>query len=108
MTRSRRQRRWDVTNDVAPSIYFGLNRKLCSNYTLEFENGERVLEQTGADSHTLAAGNSHGLYSSTILPKLQLEKLETIEPRVEPPLVLHGGSAQPGSEIAGAVERGIN
>ena len=46
MTRTRRQRRWEVTNDVAPSVYFGLDRKLCGIYTLEFENGERYVGQT--------------------------------------------------------------
>ena len=37
MKNSRRQRRWDVTNDVAPSVYFGLDRKLCGIYTLDFD-----------------------------------------------------------------------
>ena len=46
MTMSRRQRRWEVTNDVAPSVYFGLDRKLCGIYTLEFEKGERYIGQT--------------------------------------------------------------
>lgn len=46
MNSSRRQRRWDVTNDVAPSVYFGLDRKLCGIYTLEFKNGERYVGQT--------------------------------------------------------------
>ncbi|MGP9583912.1 GIY-YIG nuclease family protein [Brachybacterium sp. AOP35-5H-19] len=46
MTMSRRQRRWEVTNDVALSVYFGLDRKLCGIYTLEFEKGERYIVQT--------------------------------------------------------------
>lgn len=46
MTRTRRQRRWEVANDVAPSVYFGLDRKLCGIYTLEFENGEHYVGQT--------------------------------------------------------------
>ena len=48
MKNSRRQRRWDVTNDVAPSVYFGLDRKLCGIYTLDFENGERYVGQSPA------------------------------------------------------------
>lgn len=46
MKNSRRQRRWEVANDVAPSVYFGLDRKLCGIYTLDFENGERYVGQT--------------------------------------------------------------
>lgn len=46
MASPRRQKRWDVSNDVAPSIYFGLDRKLCGIYTLEFANGERYVGQT--------------------------------------------------------------
>lgn len=40
------QRRWQVSNDVAPSIYFGLDRKLCGIYVLEFADGERYVGQT--------------------------------------------------------------
>lgn len=46
MTSPRRQTRWQVSNDVAPSIYFGLDRKRCGIYTLEFEGGERYVGQT--------------------------------------------------------------
>lgn len=46
MNAPRRQRRWDVANDVAPSIYFGLDRKLCGIYTLEFADGQRYVGQT--------------------------------------------------------------
>lgn len=40
------QRRWNVSHDVAPSVYFGLDRKLCGIYTLEFADGERYVGQT--------------------------------------------------------------
>lgn len=46
MTSSRRQLRWELSNNVAPSIYFGLDRKLCGIYTLEFEGGDRYVGQT--------------------------------------------------------------
>ena len=72
------------------------------------DDADRFLEQTCVDSLAIAIGTSHGLYPSTITPKLRLDLLETIKSRVEIPLVLHGGSGNPDSEIAGAVERGIN
>lgn len=46
MITPRRQRRWEVSNDVAPSVYFGLDRRLCGIYTLEFTGGERYVGQT--------------------------------------------------------------
>lgn len=46
MTSSRHQLRWEVSNGVAPSIYFGLDRKLCGIYTLEFKEGDRYVGQT--------------------------------------------------------------
>jgi fructose-bisphosphate aldolase class II len=72
------------------------------------EDADRFLERTGVDSLAIAIGTSHGLYPSSITPKLRLDLLETIKSRVEIPLVLHGGSGNPDQEIAGAVERGIN
>lgn len=46
MPASRHQLRWEISNGVAPSIYFGLDRKLCGIYTLEFKGGDRYVGQT--------------------------------------------------------------
>lgn len=46
MKRPRTQRRWEVTNDVAPSVYFGIDRKLTGVYTLEFKGGEKYVGKT--------------------------------------------------------------
>lgn len=55
MITTRRQRRWEVSNDVAPSVYFGLDRRLCGIYTLEFAGGERYVGQTVDLASRLAA-----------------------------------------------------
>ena len=55
MNTARRQRRWEVDNAVAPSVYFGLDRKLCGIYTLEFAAGERYVGQTVDLASRLAA-----------------------------------------------------
>lgn len=55
MSTARRQRRWEVDNAVAPSVYFGLDRKLCGIYTLEFAAGERYVGQTVDLASRLAA-----------------------------------------------------
>lgn len=46
MRHPKTQRRWEVTNDVAPSVYFGIDRKLTGVYTLEFKGGEKYVGKT--------------------------------------------------------------
>jgi len=56
----------------------------------------------------MAIGTSHGLYPKDKKPELRLDLLKEITSRVDIPLVLHGGSANPEDEIAAAVKLGIN
>jgi fructose-bisphosphate aldolase class II len=63
---------------------------------------------TGVDTLAVAIGTSHGIYPKDKKPELKLELLKEIRSRVEIPLVLHGGSANPDEEIAAAVKLGIN
>lgn len=69
---------------------------------------ETFVEATGVDTLAVAIGTSHGIYPKDKPPKLQLDLLEEIASRVDIPLVLHGGSANPDEEIAAAVKLGIN
>lgn len=63
---------------------------------------------TGVDTLAVAIGTSHGIYPKDRKPELKLELLKEIAARVDIPLVLHGGSANPDNEIAAAVKLGIN
>lgn len=63
---------------------------------------------TGVDTLAVAIGTSHGIYPKDKKPELKLELLKEIRSRVDIPLVLHGGSANPDEEIAAAVKLGIN
>lgn len=63
---------------------------------------------TGVDTLAVAIGTSHGIYPKDKKPELKLDLLKEIRSRVEIPLVLHGGSANPDAEIAEAVKLGIN
>jgi fructose-bisphosphate aldolase class II len=63
---------------------------------------------TGVDTLAVAIGTSHGIYPKDRKPELKLDLLKEIASRVEIPLVLHGGSANPDNEIAAAVAIGIN
>ena len=66
------------------------------------------VEATGVDTLAVAIGTSHGIYPKDRKPELKLELLKEIRSRVDIPLVLHGGSANPDNEIAAAVRLGIN
>jgi fructose-bisphosphate aldolase class II len=66
------------------------------------------VEATGVDTLAVAIGTSHGIYPKDRKPELKLDLLKEIASRVNIPLVLHGGSANPDDEIAAAVKLGIN
>lgn len=76
-------------------------------YTVPAEAVEFV-KQTGVDSLAIAIGTSHGLYPKDLDPKLRIDLLKEIKALLPIPLVLHGGSNNPDSEIAEAVKYGIN
>ena len=64
--------------------------------------------ETGIDSLAVAIGTSHGIYPKGFKPELRLNLLKEIKKNVSVPLVLHGGSNNPDSEIAQSVDLGIN
>ncbi len=72
------------------------------------DDAVRFVEQTGVDSLAIAIGTSHGLYPADRNPELRHDLLEEIKAAVGIPLVLHGGSGNPDSELSRAVELGIN
>ncbi len=69
---------------------------------------ETFVEATGVDTLAVAVGTAHGIYPKDRKPELRLGLLQEITSRVDIPLVLHGGSANPDDEIARAVKMGIN
>ncbi len=72
------------------------------------EQVERFVAATDVDTLAVAIGTSHGLYPKHMKPEIRLDLLREITARVDIPLVLHGGSGNPDSEIRQAVELGIN
>ncbi len=68
---------------------------------------KKFVDATEVDTLAVAIGTSHGLYPKDMKPEIRLDLLREISARVEIPLVLHGGSGNPDSEIAQAVELGI-
>lgn len=73
------------------------------------EDAKKFIEATGVDCLAIAIGTCHGIYPKGVDPKLRLDILKDIKAAVpDTPLVLHGGSANPDSEIGESVTLGVN
>lgn len=66
------------------------------------------VDATGVDTLAVAIGTSHGLYPKHMKPEIRLDLLEEIAAKVDIPLVLHGGSANPEEEIVRSIQLGIS
>ena len=66
------------------------------------------VKATGIDSLAIAIGTSHGLYPAGMTPKLKIDLLQNLNSLISEPLVLHGGSGNPDTEISQGVANGIN
>ncbi len=65
------------------------------------------VSKTNIDSLAIGIGTAHGLYPKDKRPKLRIDILEEIRKATDIPLVLHGGSDNPDSEIVQAIAVGI-
>lgn len=65
-------------------------------------------KETGIDCLAVAIGTAHGIYPEGFIPKLELDLLSEIKSKINIPIVLHGGSGNPDSEIAEGVRRGVS
>ena len=73
------------------------------------EDAKKFIEETGVDCLAIAIGTCHGIYPKGVDRKLRLDILKDIKANLpDTPLVLHGGSSNPDSEIAEAVTLGVN
>ncbi|MEJ3967823.1 class II fructose-bisphosphate aldolase, partial [Citrobacter braakii] len=71
------------------------------------DQAQDFIARTGADTLAVAIGTAHGIYPKGMQPELQMHILREIAGRVDIPLVLHGGSANPDVEIAESVTLGV-
>ena len=69
------------------------------------QQAREFVERTGIDSLAVAIGTAHGLYHHE--PKLDFERLAAIRDCVDVPLVLHGASGLPESDIRKAISLGV-
>lgn len=69
------------------------------------EDAERFVEETQVDALAAAIGSAHGHYKGA--PQLDFERLWAIREVTRIPLVLHGGSGIPDSDVKRAINLGI-
>ena len=72
------------------------------------DEARHFVEATGVDTLAVAIGTRHGLYPKGLTPHLELDLLRELRKAVDIPLVLHGGSDNPDSEIEQACLIGIS
>lgn len=68
-------------------------------------DAKKFLEETKIFSLAVAVGNAHGNYS--VLPNLDISRIQKISGSLKIPLVLHGGSGIPDTQLQEAVSGGI-
>jgi fructose-bisphosphate aldolase class II len=64
------------------------------------------VEKTEVDALAVAIGTAHGVYKGD--PELDFDRLDTINQKLDIPIVLHGASGVADEDIAKAIELGIN
>jgi len=69
------------------------------------EQAARFVDATGIDALAVAVGNVHGISSTPI--SLDLARLGRIAELVDVPLVLHGASGLPDTDVRAAIELGV-
>ena len=71
------------------------------------DEAERFIAQTGASSLAVSLGTYHGTYPPGVVIDLQLGLLDQIRSAIDVPLVLHGASGTPDSQVKEAIRHGI-
>jgi fructose-bisphosphate aldolase class II len=83
-----------------------LDDKQCvESVATEPDEVTRFVAETAVDALAVSIGTAHGVYRS--LPHLAIDRLGELNAASPVPLVLHGGSGTPDSQIRAAVQHGI-
>ncbi len=90
-----------VGGDEGGALYGEANEALYTPIDL----AENYVSRTKVDALAVAIGNSHGRYSGT--PKLDFERLSTLNEALKIPLVLHGGSGLSIEDFQKSIQLGI-
>jgi fructose-bisphosphate aldolase class II/tagatose 1,6-diphosphate aldolase GatY/KbaY len=71
----------------------------------EPSDAQRFVTETGVDWLAVAVGNMHGFYRGT--PAIDIDRIREIAKVTDVPLVLHGSSGIPASQLQAAIRAGI-
>ncbi len=80
----------------------GVNEELYTNV----EQAIEYVKETQVDFLAVAIGNAHGVYTRE--PKLNFKRLEELNNALNIPLVLHGASGLPETDIKKAMKNGVS
>ncbi len=69
------------------------------------DEAKQFVEETGVDALAVAIGTAHGTYKGE--PKLDFNRLDTINKIIDTPIVLHGASGVPAESIRRAISLGV-
>jgi fructose-bisphosphate aldolase class II len=83
-----------------------VSEELQQTYLTRVDEAERFVKETGVDALAVSIGTLHGLYQGT--PHLDFERIAQLRAACPIPLVLHGGSDTPDTDIRRAIETGID
>lgn len=99
--------KYNVTVEAEVGHIGGTEDNITSSITnARLEDCIELVDKTNVDSLAPALGSVHGLYKGT--PNLDFTTMQEINNKLEVPLVLHGGTGIPESQIKRAIECGIN
>jgi ketose-bisphosphate aldolase len=79
-----------------------------SCYYTDVGEARRFVEETGVDYLAISVGIVHGVIPGIAPEPISIERTEEIRRAVGIPLVLHGASGIPGSEVKAAVAAGVH
>ncbi|MGE9716130.1 class II fructose-bisphosphate aldolase, partial [Escherichia coli] len=69
------------------------------------DSAVQFIKATGIDSLAVAIGTAHGMYKHE--PHLDFDRLHAIRQKTEIPLVLHGASGIPDTDVRHCIDLGI-
>lgn len=78
------------------------------DYYTDVNEAERYVNETGIDSLAISCGIVHGVMTNLAPEPLALEVVQNIRRVVSIPLVMHGASGVPDSEIKAVIEAGVS
>ena len=95
-----------VEAEIGKIMGRGVEVKRDDDYLARVEDVKRLYESTGVDIVAVGIGTAHGFTPTE--PKIRFDRLEEIAAAIPAPLVLHGGTGIPDTDIQRSIGMGIS